>query len=177
MITQADIDQFYKDVEALKLKTPNASISAETKTSKGTVSLYLNKGDDPSENFLKKFYKAFGDSLKKVPRGASSSDAPGIPQIAAPPPAPDKYVQLMEEVIAGLKKDKTWLQGVIDANLIGLSDLSRTTLAYQKAWVEYISERDADPKNRKAVRARLDKLIAAKMGAGEQTGIAADGSN
>lgn len=68
MLTQETIDQFYRDVETLKLKFPVAAIARETKFSKGQVSIYLNKNDEPSENFINKFYEAFKISLEKVSR-------------------------------------------------------------------------------------------------------------
>lgn len=64
MFTKDSIEQFYKDLESLKLKNPNKAIHEATKYNKGTISIYLNKKDEPSENFLEKFYNKFGDSLK-----------------------------------------------------------------------------------------------------------------
>lgn len=68
-VTQTLIDQFYKDVEQLGLKFPVAAISKATGYSKGNVSAYLSKKDEPSGNFLKKFYEAFPKSSTNVPRG------------------------------------------------------------------------------------------------------------
>jgi hypothetical protein len=68
MLTQAKIDQFYKDVEALGLKFPGAAIRKATGFSKGTISEYLNKVKEPSEGFLKAFYAKFPKSSQNVPR-------------------------------------------------------------------------------------------------------------
>jgi hypothetical protein len=68
MLTQAEIDQFYKDVEALGLKFPGAAIRKATGFSKGTISEYLNKVKEPSEGFLKAFYAKFPKSSQNVPR-------------------------------------------------------------------------------------------------------------
>jgi hypothetical protein len=65
MVTRDQIDQFYKDVDLLGLKFPVADIERATKESKGNISKYLSKGSDPSENFLKKFYKSFGPVLEE----------------------------------------------------------------------------------------------------------------
>lgn len=67
MITKDQIDKFYKDVESLSLKFPGASISKATGFSKGTVSSYLNRKEEPSESFLKAFYKEFGKGLGSSP--------------------------------------------------------------------------------------------------------------
>jgi intein/homing endonuclease len=71
MITNETISKFYKDVEALGLKFPVAAISKATGYSKGNVSQYLQKKDEPSENFISKFYEKFAGSIKKVPRATS----------------------------------------------------------------------------------------------------------
>lgn len=68
MLTKELIDNFYEDVSSLKLKFPVAAIQKATGFGKGTVSQYLNKRLEPSENFIKIFYEHFSDSLKKVPR-------------------------------------------------------------------------------------------------------------
>jgi transcriptional regulator with XRE-family HTH domain len=59
MLTQTQIDKFYKDVESLGLKRPIAAIAEKTGVNKGNVSLYLSKKKMPSENFIKKFYESF----------------------------------------------------------------------------------------------------------------------
>lgn len=69
MLTQAKIDQFYLDVDSLKLKFPNKAISEATGFGKGQVSIYLNKEDEPSENFIDTFYKKFQERLEIVRRG------------------------------------------------------------------------------------------------------------
>lgn len=68
MLTKSQIDQFYRDVKKLDLKFPGSAISKATGFSKGQVSTYLNKHDEPSENFINAFYEKFGESLKSVPR-------------------------------------------------------------------------------------------------------------
>lgn len=63
MLTKEMIDKFYSDLEALGLKNPVTSIHKATGFNKGTVSMYLNRKDEPSENFIKAFYNKFGESL------------------------------------------------------------------------------------------------------------------
>lgn len=60
------IDRFYNDLESLGLKNPVTSIHKATGFNKGTVSMYLNRKDEPSENFIKAFYNKFGESLKNA---------------------------------------------------------------------------------------------------------------
>lgn len=65
MLTNKQIEQFYKDVEGLNLKFPVAAIAKKTGESKGNVSKYLSKKPrtEPSESFLKKFYDSFKNEL------------------------------------------------------------------------------------------------------------------
>lgn len=76
MITKAQINDFYDDVELLGLKFPNAEIAKVTKQSKGAVSEYLNKKKEPSEQFLKLFYEGFGSSLKVLKDGKEKHKTP-----------------------------------------------------------------------------------------------------
>jgi hypothetical protein len=62
MLTQEKIDQFYKDVEALKLRFPVAEVQRMTGFSKGQISQVLGKTLSPSEDLINEFYK----SLNKV---------------------------------------------------------------------------------------------------------------
>lgn len=68
MITEHQIEQFYKDVDSLKLKFPVAAIAKATGFGKSTVSVYLTKTKEPSESFIEKFYESF----TIVPRGGES---------------------------------------------------------------------------------------------------------
>lgn len=67
LISKEHIEKFYSDVNSLALKFPVARISEKTGYSKGNVSDILNKKKEPSEDFLKLFYKEFKSSLN-VPR-------------------------------------------------------------------------------------------------------------
>lgn len=66
MSTNADTVRLLADVESLKLKFPNATISRETGFSAGDVSNYLSGKREPSKRFLEAFYNAFGKKLGKV---------------------------------------------------------------------------------------------------------------
>lgn len=66
MLTKADIEKFYTDLDKLGLKRPNAAISKATGESPGNVSKYLNRKQDPSESFLNRFYDHFYKSSKNV---------------------------------------------------------------------------------------------------------------
>ena len=65
MLTKEKIDQFYKDVEALKLRFPVAELHRMTGFSKGQISQVLAKTLSPSEDLINEFNK----SLNKVPAG------------------------------------------------------------------------------------------------------------
>jgi hypothetical protein len=72
MITKAEIEQFYKDVDELALKFPGSAIAKRTNFNKGIVSEYLNKKKEPSENFLRAFYNAFPKGSPNVSRNTVS---------------------------------------------------------------------------------------------------------
>ena len=60
------ISKFYRDVESLDFRFPVSEIVRSTGLPKGNVSEVLNKKREPSENFMEKFYSAFGSDLEKV---------------------------------------------------------------------------------------------------------------
>ncbi len=67
MLTERDIEQFFKDVNSLGLKKRNAALVEATKYSKGNVSDFMRRKKPIPENFIKKFYEMFGGSLKVPP--------------------------------------------------------------------------------------------------------------
>src|SRR5687768_3876858 len=68
MITEREIEQFYKDFEAMKLIKPVAVMQRATGLSSGNVSEYLSKKKKPSEKFIKAFYDSVYKSSTNVPR-------------------------------------------------------------------------------------------------------------
>lgn len=92
MVTQEIIDQFYKDVEALKLRFPVAELHRMTGFSKGQISQVLGKTLSPSEDLMKEFYK----SLNKV--SSTTSDT-----LAA-------YERIIEEKEARRRDAEAWAQ-------------------------------------------------------------------
>lgn len=90
MMTQEKIDQFYKDVDALKLRFPVAELHRMTGFSKGQISQVLGKTLSPSEDLIKEFYK----SLNKVP----PSDSLAV------------YERIIEEKEARRRDAEAWAQ-------------------------------------------------------------------
>jgi hypothetical protein len=74
MLTQGKIDQFYKDVNSLKLKYPVAEIQRATKFPKSNVSEWLSKKKVPSENFINAFYEKFKVLLHESSTNVHSND-------------------------------------------------------------------------------------------------------
>jgi len=74
MTNKEKIEKFYKDVEALDLKFPVATIAEKTRFSKGNVSVYLSRKKEPSDSFIERFYKEFPESSTKVPRGTTAAE-------------------------------------------------------------------------------------------------------
>lgn len=71
MVTKEKINQFYKDVDDLKLRFPVAELVRMTGFSKGQISQVLAKTLSPSDELMKSFYK----SLNKVSTPASDAIA------------------------------------------------------------------------------------------------------
>lgn len=72
MLTETDIDKFYKDFESMKLVKPVAIMAQATGLSTGNVSEYLSRKKKPSERFIRVFYDKIYKSSTNVPRDTVS---------------------------------------------------------------------------------------------------------
>lgn len=81
-----------------------------------------------------------------------------------------EYLEVMKTRLSDLEEDKKFLQRMMEANLISISNSQTVVLAYQKAWVEWMAEREAgaDKKKKLALMDRMGRLIAEKLGVPEQ---------
>lgn len=69
MLTEREIEQFYKDFESMKLVKPVATMVALVPgLSSGNVSEYLSKKKKPSERFIRAFYEHIYKNSTNVPR-------------------------------------------------------------------------------------------------------------
>lgn len=164
MIRQDNIDQFYKDVQELKLKFPIAAIAKATGESKGNVSRYLSKKQEPSEPFLIKFY----DSFKIVPRG--TPDDMGLKVAVAAEGIHE--VSYLPEYIASLKEHNAFLQDIVKINLASLSDTQRVILAQVKAGLQFEARKigQGSKKKEEAVLKDLNTLVASNLQAVSNVG-------
>lgn len=160
MITKELIDKFYEDVESLGLKFPVAAIQKETGFGKGTVSQYLNKKLEPSENFLTSFYKAFQKRLQKVSRDTVSDR-----NITGSKIDSEELMDIMRERIKELKEDKDWLKRNWESNLTGLVIGQKSILAHVATILEKDDERDSAGNKRKeqALKDETGKRIVDKI--------------
>ncbi|MCO5238892.1 MAG: hypothetical protein M9904_02445 [Chitinophagaceae bacterium] len=155
MITQNEIDAFYEDVASLKLRFPNAAIVKATGEPKGNVSSYLNKKRKPTEDFLRRFYSVFSESLKKVSRGTFSQNEDIGPGNYQEKSDNKKYIELLERDRIMLEQMQKQMHEIISANLAELlvaqrlnraqltvlTDLGAKTLAtVQKRNLEMVRE-------------------------------------
>lgn len=62
--TKAEIDQFYKDVEAAGVKKLGAKLTKLTGLSSGNVSEYLSRKKEASDKLINVFYEHYGSSIK-----------------------------------------------------------------------------------------------------------------
>ncbi|MHA4844470.1 hypothetical protein ACX0G7_09910 [Flavitalea antarctica] len=155
MLQKSDIDNFYADVERLKLKSPVASIAKQTGSSRGMVSEYLSGKKDPSANFIRKFYESFAHLL-------NPQDAPA-----------DKTVDRTERLLKVLEDDReklmtqmTTVNQLILTNLNKILDLqtdlsstSRNTLGLLKTTANHIAEIQGKVQGRKpeTIKAEINK--------------------
>lgn len=135
MITRDKIDSFYKDVDDLKLKFPVAAISKATGESKGNVSRYLNKRDEPSEAFLKKFYDSFGI----VPREITPT-----PKNPYNDQSPDYIIGKLNGLLAGEQARRNDAERFYDklleklgSNLTDLSEGQTVLYSFVRTLLEY----------------------------------------
>lgn len=156
MLKQADIERFYADLENLDLKFPVAAIAKVTGFSKGNVSDYLGRKKEPSENFLRKFYQHFKDSII-VPSNSGAVPVDYNPitnnsqHIAARASLPPGSRQItLDDYISLLESQNEKLNKVIEANLTVLLQICSDThetgnaiLDYQKSWVEFVARKES----------------------------------
>lgn len=62
--TKAQVDQFYKDVEAAGIKKLGAKLAGLTGLSSGNVSEYLRRKKEASDKLINAFYEHYGSSIK-----------------------------------------------------------------------------------------------------------------
>lgn len=184
MLTINDIEQFYNDVSALGLKFPVAAISKATGFSKGNVSDYLSRKKEPSENFVKVFYKKLYKGSTDVPRNtvsAGNSHVRGTGQVdlvveetsatyrhkgagkgeglkssvnGLQDPYREKYITLLE-------KENDRKSHIIETNLTGLVIGQKSILAHLAVSLECDAMRDGGGDKRKAdrIKENMDKRI------------------
>lgn len=181
MVTKQEIEDFYRHVEILGLRFPVADIERATGESKGNVSRILKRRLTPSESFLKKFYNSFNSRLQL--RGSINTEEAKTVQVANEGQQEIEYLKLLlaakneiiEEKEARRQDTETRLSKadaitdrlltVLERRLVNIQNDQRIALAYQKAWVELHAEEVAkgNVKEKKAVMATMNKLIAAKL--------------
>lgn len=113
MIRQQDIDQFYIDLENMKLVNPGvAMMAASGLKSSGTVSDYLNKKKNPSERFIKSFYeKVYKTSEKAL---SSGLDIPLAVDIEV---KLSDYISLLKEKAIKAEQREKDMQSILEKTL------------------------------------------------------------
>lgn len=172
IMSRAEIDQFYKDVEALGLRFPVADISKATRFAKGQVSEYLNKKKEPSENFIRAFYKSFKigstnvsreTSLVQPRQDARTTDFRSKGKVK--PDAQESPVNsshdYKEKYITLLEKENERKAQIIEVNLTGLLVGQKSILSHLAVSLEYDALRDANGNGVKAgkIKERMDTRI------------------
>ncbi|WP_430897710.1 MULTISPECIES: hypothetical protein [unclassified Paraflavitalea] len=137
MVSEKDIEQFYKDVESLGLKFPVASIASATGFSMPTVSQMLSKKKSPSEGLLKKFYAYFGNELKVSHEtiGKYSSNKESAKEN---PLSGHMITMSIEERISELLDDKKTLKESIQLSLNALLESQQILQAKLSATLEQV---------------------------------------
>lgn len=73
MLTNNQIEQFFKDLQALNLRFPVSAIAEKTGYSKGNVSDYINRKKSVSKAFIDRFYYEFYGT-KNVPHETKAEE-------------------------------------------------------------------------------------------------------
>lgn len=170
MLTKSLIDNFYKAVDALGLKFPVARIAEVTEENKGNVSKILSRKMEPGEAFLKKFYEGFKIPL---PQGVLGNEKNNQLLQGSRPLTIEDFILEKNERIAELKQHNAQLIGLLNTNLTALLQVvqdnqivGRTTLAYQKAWVDFVVKRDSqgNEKREEELMDTWDSILSEKTG-------------
>ena len=122
-------------------------------------------GNAKAFNLLNEFSKtAIAKGNNNVPRITSEPGQNSILQ--EPEPAFNRQAYYEKKFIEQLEKENDRLFRLLETNLTGISMTATTTLAYQKAWVDYIADYHAqgDPKKKDAIMMKMGKLVAGALG-------------
>lgn len=145
MITQEEIDQFYRDVESLKLKFPNAEIKKATGYSSGNVSDILKKNREPSEEFLKAFYKKFPKKSQNVPAGNGATGNTEMPSddLSALIKSNAELVLTLKSAqanIASCQKERERLISLVEANSNQAEHKKKQGTAMNESLITWLSK-------------------------------------
>lgn len=124
------IEQFYADLESLKLRFPVAVLAEKTGYSSGNVSDVLKKKRPPSEKFIEKFYSAFNIS-QKVPHETNKLQKEN-------PLSGHMITMSIEERISELLDDKKTLKESIQLSLNALLESQQILQAKLSATLEQV---------------------------------------
>jgi transcriptional regulator with XRE-family HTH domain len=150
VITSGDIEKFYNDVSALRLKFPVADIARATGQSKANVSKYLSKKLEPSESFLNAFYEKFQLNGKNVSREKTESSEKSDYW-------KDKYIALLEkqlEYAQDFNSIKVSLEEIIANQIV----IAAAQHGYQEWWVDQWPHKGKNAKQ--AQRELVDRVKA-----------------
>lgn len=169
-VSDKRLEKVHNRINQYDIRFPVATIAGRTKFDRGYISAVL-KGKKPmSDNFWSKFDQAFPEKnvAKPVPEIQQTGNT-GTP----PNPDPSKvvltgahvtlqdYIDKQEQRIAELKRDKDMLYALLNSNLVSLKEGQQIMIAYQKAWVDHVAERESkgDQRKKEEIAYKMGKLV------------------
>lgn len=133
------------------IRFPNAELSDKLDVDAGNISNMLNGKKPISDNFFTSFITAYPEK--------NTNENNLLPNNATVTLA--DYIRLQDERIQELKKDKEWLQDIVNSSLLKISTDQQYVLAYQKAFVDYEADQvsKGDQKLKEEIKYKMNTLV------------------
>lgn len=149
-----------EDLRKRKIIRQDNDIVEKTGYSKSTVSGYISGNVKASSKFINEFENQFKIRLIDYADSANGRQKPTDPLTGAHVTLQD-YIDKQEQRIAELKRDKDMLYALLNSNLVSLKEGQQIMIAYQKAWVDHVAERESkgDQRKKEEIAYKMGKLV------------------
>lgn len=161
MISKAELKNF---IERIKTKTglSQEEISVAAGYAAKSLTQLISKGDT-LDDIHEQLNRVFGHRLKNSTYGEKELVG--------------ELLDSLKERIQEQKEMNEKLSTIIQVNLTSILTDTKVSLAYQKAWVEFVAEKDSrgNPAKKEAIILKMGKLIRGKLGINQKKDILSDG--
>ncbi len=159
MLQRSDIELFYKHLGSLELKFPVADLVRISGLGKSTVSEYISRKKEPSENFLRRFYEHFEKQFPDNPFREN--------EVPVPEDAHKKIERINDRLMDMISDQLNWLRQKVDSNLdrinSGLGNVSERQAVDREVVYRSLAKLQGH-KNPDALLEEANKMLNAKKG-------------